>query len=88
MLPFLLPVISYLSHNTARTIGVLIVGSLLIGMPVLAYKSLTGHYYHKGYQAGYAKAVKDHPTTIQGDYYANGKEEFFILKIWKLRLAV
>jgi hypothetical protein len=57
-------------------------------MPVLAYKSLTGHYYHKGYQAGYAKAVKDHPTTIQGDYYANGKEEFFILKIWKLRLAV
>jgi len=85
---FLIPIITWITHNLSRTIGVIVVGSILIGTPILAYKSFVGRCYNRGYTAGYAQAVKDHPSVIQGDYYANGKEEFFIFKVWKLRFAI
>ena len=85
---FLIPIVTWISHNLSRTIGVIIVGSLLIGMPILAYKSFVGRHYNIGYKAGYAQAVKDHPSVVQGDYYANGKEGFFVLKVWKFKISV
>jgi hypothetical protein len=50
----------WIKHNIARTIGVVIISSLLIGMPILAYKFI----YNKGYSAGYTKCLKDNPPTI------------------------
>ena len=85
---FLIPIIAWLQHNVARTIGVIVVGSILIGTPIIAYKSFVGHHYNKGYKAGYTQAVKDHPTTVQGDYYAGGKEGFFVLKVWRFKISI
>ena len=85
---WLVPIIGWLNHNIARFIGVVAIGALLIGGPFVLYKSIVNKHYNAGYHAGYAQAIKDHPSVVQGDYYAAGKEGFFILKIWKLKLQI
>lgn len=77
-------IIAWLKHNTARTVGVIVIGSILIGAPITFYKM--------AFNKGYSKALKDHPTTVITGGTTNiqnnsqQKEAFGIVKIWFLRL--
>ncbi len=84
---WLVPIIGWISHNVARFIGVVAIGAILIGGPMVLYHHITEKAYENGYKVGYSKAISDHPSVVQGDYYANGKEPFFIfIKLGKFRL--
>ena len=73
-----------------RTISVICVLAIVIGVPLVIHN----HGYHKGYSLGYAKAVKDNPqTVITGDNAsvtnnAESKLPFILFKVWKLRFSV
>ena len=94
MPPFLVPIVtaivSWFGHNTARFIGVVLIGSILIGAPMVVYHNITKTAYNNGYKAGYKQAVKDHPTVSgNNNTIITGQQEpFFLVKIWKLRLGI
>lgn len=79
---------AWIIHNLSRTIGVVVVGLFLIGLPFGIYKA----GYGKGYTQGYKTCIKENPTyTVSGGNNTFGHikpEEFFIFKIWKVRLAI
>lgn len=84
---WLVPIIGWITHNVARFIGVIAIGAILIGGPMVLYRGITVKHFNNGYKCGYAQAVKDHPSVVHGDYYANGKEPFFVfLKLGRFRL--
>ena len=84
---WLVPIIGWISHNLSRTIGVIVVSAFLIGIPILGYKNFILKHYNEGYKKGYSQAMTDHPQSV-GTMYMNGKESFFILKIWKLKFTI
>ena len=70
-----------------------IIAVVLIGGPIAIYKHIYNGGYNKGWKEGYSKSLKDNPPmVITGgtNTISNiaGKEPFFLLKIWKMRLSI
>ena len=88
MAPLLAWIAAFFAHNLNRFIGVVLIGIVLIGGPVLIYRNV----YNKGFHAGYARCLIEHPpvtvtggTTTFNQSSSNGS--FFIfLKIGKFKL--
>jgi hypothetical protein len=81
-------IMGFLKHNLIRFIGVVVIGAILVGGPVVYYK----YAFNKGVVHGYAKYAKEHPSTVvQGgtviqNSQVNQKEPFALIKMWFLKL--
>lgn len=80
---------AWLKHNTSRTIGVVLVSTLIFSVPYMVYSK----GYNVGFSKGYAKAIADRPTYENVGTVINAPaNEFKILgmsiNIWKLRLKL
>ena len=90
---WLVPIINWITHSLWRFISVAIIAAVLIGGPIAIYKHIYNGGYNKGWKEGYARSLKDNPPmVITGGTNTisnvTGKEPFFLLKIWKMRLSV
>ena len=89
MNPIILIITAWLKHNIARTLGVVLILTLIFSVPYMVYSK----GYSVGYSKGYAKATTDRPTYSDvGTVINQPANDFRILgikiNIWKLRLGL
>lgn len=80
---------TWLKHNVARTLGVLLISTLILSVPYMIYSK--GHSV--GYAQGYAKAIADRPTygtvgTVVNAPATDFKWLGISFNIWKLRAGL
>ena len=55
------PLLPWVIHNFKRFAGVMLIGTLLIGVPYIAHLKIKA-WEKLSYDKGYSQALKDHPT--------------------------